>query len=464
MTHPAGPEGDLAGRLRALPSVDRIMAALGHDFPSQILAPLARRAVDDARVRVRAGARVTFEDVVAAARTALESHQRARLHRVVNATGVIVHTNLGRVPLGRPQLEAIIEVAGNYSNLEYDLVAGRRGDRYSHASAPLAALTGAEAALVVNNCAAALLLALTALCSKREVVIARGELIEIGGGFRIPEVLSASGARLVEVGTTNRTRLEDYERAVGPDTAALLKVHPSNYRMIGFTASVEARRLSDLAHKHGLPLIYDLGSGLIEYPDGADWASTEPTVVAALADGADLVTFSGDKLLGGPQAGLLVGRRQLIDEILRHPLLRALRVDKLVLAALEATLDLILRRRTAELPLWALATASSDQLEARARELARRLGGELGAAGIKAEATPARAVAGGGTLPGIEIASWAVALVHPERSAPVVERALRLGEVPVIARIEDERLLLDLRTVPPAEDALLHDLVVRALT
>ena len=464
MTHPAGPEGDLAGRLRALPSVDRVMAALGHDLPSQLFAPLARRAVDDARVRVRAGARVTFEDVVAAARAALETHQRARLHRVVNATGVIVHTNLGRVPLGRPQLEAIIEVAGNYSNLEYDLVAGRRGDRYSHASAPLAALTGAESALVVNNCAAALLLALTALCSKREVVIARGELIEIGGGFRIPELLSASGARLVEVGTTNRTRLEDYEREIGPDTAALLKVHPSNYRMIGFTASVEARRLADLAHEHGLPLIYDLGSGLIEYPDGAEWAAAEPTVAAALADGADLVTFSGDKLLGGPQAGLLVGRRRLIEVMLRHPLLRALRVDKLVLAALEATLDLILRRRTAELPLWSLATASSDQLEARARELARRLGAELGAAGIKAEATPARAVAGGGTLPGIEIASWAVALVHPERSAPVVERALRLGVVPVIARIEDERLLLDLRTVSPAEDALLHDLVVRALT
>jgi L-seryl-tRNA(Ser) seleniumtransferase len=324
-------------------------------------------------------------------------------------------------------------------------------------------LTGAEAALVVNNCAAALLLALSALCANREVVIGRGELIEIGGGFRIPEVLAASGARLVEVGTTNRTRPEDYARAIGPDTAALLKVHPSNYRMIGFTASVEASALAGLAHDHDLPLIYDLGSGLLERPEQAPWTEREPTVAGAIGDGADLVTFSGDKLLGGPQAGILVGRKNLIETMRRHPLLRAVRVDKLVLAALEATLDLMLRHRSEELPLWSMGTASSEELAARASELARRLTEELEPAGVKAEAVPSRAVAGGGTLPGVELGSWAVSVVHPERSAAALERALRLGEVPVIARIEDGVLLVDLRAVPETDDPLLLDLIVTAL-
>jgi L-seryl-tRNA(Ser) seleniumtransferase len=439
------------------------MDALG-DTPPPLSAPVARQAVAEARTRVRRGADVTLEEVVVAARTLLRAAQRTRLQRVVNATGVLVHTNLGRVPLGRAQLDAIASIAGNYSNLEYDLAAGRRGDRYAHAGVPLATLTGAEAALVVNNCAAALLLALSTLCANKEVVIARGELIEIGGGFRIPEVLAASGARLVEVGTTNRTKPEDYERAIGPDTAAVLKVHPSNYRMIGFTASVDARALASLAHDRGLPLIYDLGSGLIERPEGAEWAEQEPTVADAVADGADLVTFSGDKLLGGPQAGLLVGRRNLIEAMRRHPLLRAVRVDKLVLAALEATLDLMLRHTSEELPLWGMGTASSAVLEARAVELARQLTAELGGGGVKAEAVASRAVAGGGTLPGIDLVSWAVSIVHPERSAAAIERALRLGDVPVIARIEDGQLLVDLRAVPTADDPLLRDLIVTALT
>ena len=438
------------------------MDALG-DEPPLLLAPVARQAVAEARTRVRRGADVTLDEVVASARILLRATRRTRLQRVVNATGVLVHTNLGRVPLGRPQLDAIASIAGNYSNLEYDLSAGKRGDRYAHAEAPLVSLTGAEAALVVNNCAAALLLALSALCAKREVVIGRGELIEIGGGFRIPEVLAASGARLVEVGTTNRTRPEDYARAIGPDTAALLKVHPSNYRMIGFTASVEASALAGLAHDHDLPLIYDLGSGLLERPEQAPWTEREPTVAGAIGDGADLVTFSGDKLLGGPQAGILVGRKNLIETMRRHPLLRAVRVDKLVLAALEATLDLMLRHRSEELPLWSMGTASSEELAARASELARRLTEELEPAGVKAEAVPSRAVAGGGTLPGVELGSWAVSVVHPERSAAALERALRLGEVPVIARIEDGVLLVDLRAVPETDDPLLRDLIVTAL-
>jgi L-seryl-tRNA(Ser) seleniumtransferase len=439
------------------------MSALG-DGPPEVLAPLARAAVEKARARVRAGESVTVDEIVAAAQSALRASERVRLQPVVNATGVIVHTNLGRVPLGRRQADAIASIATGYSNLEYDLSAGSRGDRYAHAAAPLAALTGAEAALVVNNCAAALLLALSALCSGREVVIARGELIEIGGGFRIPEILRSSGARLVEVGTTNRTRVEDYESALSPDTGAILKVHPSNYRIIGFTASVEASDLSKLAHSHDVPLVYDLGSGLIRTPPGAEWVAREPTVADALSDGADLVLFSGDKLFGGPQAGILVGRAALIGRMLHNPLLRALRVDKLVLAALQETLNLLLHDRLEELPLWSFATASPEQLEARAREVAGRLSARLEASGVRVQATPSRAVAGGGALPGVEIASWAVEIAHPELSVTDLEQALRGGETPVIARIEEGRLLLDLRTIPADDDDLLVDLVSRSLS
>ncbi|MBA2460359.1 MAG: L-seryl-tRNA(Sec) selenium transferase, partial [Actinobacteria bacterium] len=346
----AGDDG-VSRRLRSLPSVERVARALGPDAPSSPIATaMARLAVDRARARVRAGESLSFEEIESDAVRLLETRSRARLSKIINATGVLIHTNLGRSPLGEKQMEAVQRVASGYSNLEYDIDAGRRGSRYAHARAPLVALTGAQSALVVNNCAAALLLTLTGLCKDREVIISRGELVEIGGEFRIPDVLAASGARLKEIGTTNRTHLIDYERAIGPETGAILKVHPSNYKMLGFTAAVEARALARLARGRGVLFINDLGSGLINSPSHAPWLEREPTVEAAVAGGADIVTFSGDKLLGGPQAGMIVGRSELIDTLARHPLLRALRVDKMTLAALEATFEILLRGTLDELP------------------------------------------------------------------------------------------------------------------
>jgi len=459
----AGDDG-VSRRLRSLPSVERVVRALGPDAPPPPIATaVARLAVDRARARVRAGESLSFEEIESDAVRLLETRSRARLSKIINATGVLIHTNLGRSPLGEKQMEAVQRVASGYSNLEYDIDAGRRGSRYAHARAPLVALTGAQSALVVNNCAAALLLTLTGLCKEREVIISRGELVEIGGEFRIPDVLAASGARLKEIGTTNRTHLIDYERAIGPETGAILKVHPSNYKMLGFTAAVEARALARLARGRGVLFINDLGSGLINSPSHAPWLEREPTVEAAVADGADIVTFSGDKLLGGPQAGMIVGRSELIDTLARHPLLRALRVDKMTLAALEATFEILLRGTLDELPLWRMATASLESLEGRARALAGRLA-PLTDQGVKIEAIASRAVTGGGSLPGEDIGSWAIALVHPERSVDELERALRTGDGPVIARIEDDRLLIDLRAVAPADDDALAASVLAALS
>ena len=315
--------------------------------------------------------------------------------------------------------------------------------------AVIASVTGAESALVVNNNAAAVLVVLAALCSGREVIVSRGELIEIGGEFRVPEVMAASGARLVEVGTTNRTHIADYERAISYETAAILKVHPSNYRLVGFTAAVEAHDLARLAKGRKVAFLHDLGSGLVRAPAGAPWAATEPVVSAAVGEGADVVTFSGDKLLGGPQAGVIAGRRALINKIAKHPLMRAVRVDKMTLAALEATMAMYLEGGADELPLWQMATFPLDALEARARRLAAQVP-EHG--GLVAEAVPSRSVTGGGSLPGTEIDSWAIALSATGRSADELARSLRRATPPVIARIEDDRLLLDLRTVPPTQD------------
>jgi L-seryl-tRNA(Ser) seleniumtransferase len=448
-------------RLRALPAVDRVVERLAAEIPHIVAAEAARVAIQEARTRVQAGADAPgLDELVGAARELVERQRRGLLRPVINATGVLIHTNLGRAPLGEEQLAAVENVARSYSNLEYDLDEGRRGSRYSHARALLTALTGAESALVVNNNAAAVLLVLASLCASREVIISRGELIEIGGEFRIPDVMATSGARLVEVGTTNRTHMGDYERAITQDSAAILKVHPSNYRVVGFTASVPARELARLARGRGIMFFHDLGSGLVASPEDAEWTRNEPPVEAALADGADVVTFSGDKLLGGPQAGVIVGRADLIERIARHPLLRAVRPDKMTLAALEATLHIHLRGASSELPLWRMATSPTEKLETRARTLAEALS-QL--AGVKAEAVPTRAVTGGGSLPGGEIPSWAVAVTHAEKGAEDAERALRFGATPVIARIEDDRVLLDLRTVAASDDARLKQLVADAL-
>ncbi len=447
-------------RLRALPAVDRVVGSMGFGGPQARATAMARRALDEARVEVRQGSEAPdFDAIVDRAGALLIEEERVGLVRVINATGVIIHTNLGRAPMGSEQMRAVNEVAGAYSNLEYDLSEGRRGSRYTHATRLIARVTGAEAAIVVNNNAAAVLLTLAALCSEREVIISRGELVEIGGEFRIPDIMSISGARLVEVGTTNRTHLVDYERAISPDTAAILKVHPSNYKVVGFTSTVPARDLARLATGRGVAFLHDLGSGLVADDAPADFTG-EPLVQVALKDGADVALFSGDKLLGGPQAGIIVGRTHHIIQLERHPLLRVLRVDKMTLAALEATLRLYLDGRTDEIPLWRMARTDADELERRARTIAEGLR-EIGS--IKAEAFPTRSVAGGGSLPGVELGSWAVALLPDRPGASELQRSLRRSDPPIVARVEEDRVLLDLRTVAPDDDRALTAAIRRVL-
>ena len=404
-------------RLRDLPSVDEL--ARGIDDPLAVEA--ARTVLERAREEIRIGAEPG--DLSGRMRDELARARRPRLRRVLNATGVIVHTNLGRAPLAAEAMARVEEVARGYSNLEYDLTAGARGSRQDHVTDILRRLTGAEAALVVNNNAAAVLLALSALAEGREVLVSRGELIEIGDGFRIPDVLARSGARLREVGTTNRTRAADYENAIGEDTALILRVHQSNFRVVGFTELPALRKLAQVARSHELPLVDDLGSGvLVELAD-------EPSAKESLDAGADLVTFSGDKLLGGPQAGIVVGRAELVERLRRHPLQRALRADKLTLAALEGTLALYL---DAPERIPVLGMLRDDGVRARAERLASLTGGTV-------EETVARV--GGGALPLAELPSFACAL-EESLAAP-----LRIGEPPIVGIVRDGKLLLDCRTL-----------------
>ena len=410
-------------KLRDLPSVDEL--ARQSDDPLAVEA--ARKVVARAREQIQRGEEPG--DLGARLQAELTSARAPHLRRVINATGVIVHTNLGRAPLAEAALDRVREIARGYSNLEYDLAAGGRGSRQDHVAGILRRLTGAEAALVVNNNAAAVMLALAALAEGREVLVSRGELIEIGDGFRIPDVLERSGARLREVGTTNRTRAADYEAAIGPETAVLLRVHQSNFRVVGFTAQPSLRELADVAGRHGLPLVDDLGSGaLVDFGD-------EPTARASLAAGADLVTFSGDKLLGGPQAGIVVGRAELVEKLRRHPLQRALRADKLTLAALEATLALALDHPD-EIPVLHMLREPAETVRERAERLAGLVGGEV-------EETVGRA--GGGALPLTELPSFACA-VEEQLAA-----RLRLGDPAVVGIVRDGRLLLDCRTLTDAE-------------
>ncbi|MGZ4315870.1 MAG: L-seryl-tRNA(Sec) selenium transferase [Gaiellaceae bacterium] len=410
-------------RLRDLPSVDEL--ARGSEDPLAIEA--ARNVVARARELIQAGS--DPGDLKAQLQAELSTARSPRLRRVINATGVIVHTNLGRAPLAEAALERVREIGRGYSNLEYDVAAGGRGSRQDHVAGILRRLTSADAALVVNNNAAAVMLALAALAEGREVLVSRGELIEIGDGFRIPDVLERSGARLREVGTTNRTRADDYEAAIGPETAVLLRVHQSNFRVVGFTAQPSLRELKDVARRHGLALVDDLGSGaLVDIGD-------EPTARASLAAGADLVCFSGDKLLGGPQAGIIVGGADLVEKLRRHPLQRALRADKLTLAALEGTLTLAIDAPD-EIPVLRMLREPPEAVRTRAAHLAKLVGGEV-------EETVARA--GGGSLPLTELPSFACAV---EEDLAV---KLRAGDPPVIAVVRDGRTLLDCRTLTDAE-------------
>jgi L-seryl-tRNA(Ser) seleniumtransferase len=413
-------------KLRDLPSVDLLVTdeLVARHGRSVVLAA-ARSALARAREEIQAG----FEpgDIRERVVGELEALTVPRLRRVLNATGVIVHTNLGRAPLSEAALERVIEVGRSYSNLEYDLAAGTRGSRQDHLAPALRDLTGAEAALVVNNNAGAVLLALAALAEGREVVVSRGELVEIGDGFRIPDVLARSGARLREVGTTNRTRVADYEAAIGEGTAVLLRVHQSNFRMVGFTERPPLGDLARLAARRGVVLVDDLGSGALA-PIG-----DEPTPGESVAAGAHLVTFSGDKLLGGPQAGIVVGRAELVERLRRHPLHRALRSDKLTLAALEGTLHGL---RAGAAPVGRMIREPAKAVRARAERLASSTGGEV-------EPTVARV--GGGALPLTELESYACAL--PESLA----ETLRQGDPPIIGVVRDGRLLLDCRTLTDAE-------------
>ena len=402
------------------------MDELARTVDDPLAVDAARTVVARAREELRAG--IDPGDLVSRVRSELSATRRPALRRVLNATGVIVHTNLGRAPLPRAALERVVEAGSAYSNLEYDLAAGARGSRQDHVGRILGRLTGGEAGIVVNNNAGAMLLALAALAEGRDVLVSRGELIEIGDGFRIPDVLARSGARLVEVGTTNRTRAADYERAVGTDTALLLRVHQSNFRVVGFTEQPTVPELAAVAGRHDLPLLDDLGSGaLLDLSD-------EPTVRGALADGADLVCFSGDKLLGGPQAGVVVGGGDLIEKLRRHPLHRALRIDKLGLAALEGTLLLYLdpARARREIPVLQMLHAKATVVRARAERLAAAVGGEI-------EETVGRV--GGGALPLAELPSFACAVDEG------LAEPLRGNEPPVIGIVRDGRLLLDCLTL-----------------
>lgn len=389
----------------------------------------------------------------------IENLRRPRLRPVINATGVILHTNLGRAPLAAPAAEAAARIAGRYSTLEFDPQSGRRGKRHDLVADSLRYLTGAASAAVVNNCAAAVLLMLTALARGKEVIVARGELVEIGGGFRMPEIMRLSGARLVEVGTTNRTRAEDYAAAITPKTAAIMKVHASNFQVVGFTESVELKPLAALARQRQVLLLHDLGSGsLLETT--AYGLAVEPQIQDSLQSGVDLVAASADKMLGGPQAGLLLGRTELIDRVMKHPLARAVRVDKLTIAALTATLDLYLTEAFGEIPIWEMMAASPESVAGRAHAWQSRLA-ELG---VVADVAPGESAVGGGSLPGERLPT-SVLLIRPARgSAADLLRRLRDHEPPVIGRIEQERVLLDPRTVLADEDDQLVDAIARALS
>ncbi len=435
-------------RLSRLPSVDRL---LRHDHASSLLEqygrPLVLQALRDqlesARAAMAAGDPVpSDEDFILAAEQAIAQLLRPELQPIINATGVILHTNLGRAPLSGAARQAMLETAAGYSSLEFDLAHGVRTQRDVHAEPLLRQLTGAPAALVVNNNAAAILLALTALARRKEVLTARSQLIEIGGGFRIPEILRQSGARLVEVGTTNRTDLRDFEQAIRPQTALILHAHHSNFRLIGFTAEPSLAELAALGTKHNLPVLDDLGSGAL-LDTAAFGLGHEPTVQESLQAGAALVAFSGDKLLGGPQAGILVGRKDLIDTLRRNPLARAVRPDKLCLAALRATLvHYLMDEAVRQVPVWQMIAAPESALRQRADRWAQSL-----AAG---EVVPGRSTVGGGSLPEETMPTWllAFALAHPNQLAAW----LRRQSPPVVARVQADHLVLDPRTVFESQD------------
>ena len=440
--------------LRDLPAVHRFLTEASIAGFSALVGPGAVKSavdgvLDEARRATLRGERVPgFDDLLGEVQRRLAVAERDGLLELVNGTGVLLHTNLGRAPLAREALDAVAAIAGGYSNLEYDLELGARGSRYTRAAALLREVTGAEDALVVNNCAAAVLLVLDTFAKDREVIVSRNQLIEIGGGFRLPDVLARSGATLVEVGTTNRVYLYDFERALSARTALLLRSHPSNYAIQGFVADVAAGELAALGRRAGVTTLEDLGSGaLVDL--AAYGLPHERTVGEAVRDGIDLVAFSGDKLLGGPQAGIVVGRAALIARLRANPLLRALRVDKATLAALGATLRLYLQPGgVARIPLYAMLAQPLETLRARAGAICAGLGQRAAAVRV----TDSLAFAGGGALPLATLPSIALA-IRPPGGGDGFARALRRERPPIVARADGDEMLLDLRTIPPERDA-----------
>ena len=447
-------------RARVIPSIDRLcqrpgVAALEEQYGRRAVVEAVRAEADAFRGVMQPDA--TPEDAAAAIESGVTRRLarafRPSLRPVINATGVIIHTNLGRAPLSEVAAAQVARLAAGYCNLEYDLDAGARGRRDTHAETLLCSLSGAEAACVVNNNAAATLLTLAALAAGREVIVSRGELVEIGGGFRVPDVMAQSGAVLREVGTTNRTRTSDYAAAITDRTAAILRVHPSNFTIEGFTERPRVPELAQLASRFKIPLLDDIGSGYLgEHlagPAGSPAAlRDEPWITSTIEAGANVVMFSGDKLLGGPQCGIIAGRRDLVERIRRHPLMRALRVDKMTYAALETTLQAYLAGRPEDVPLGRMIAMSVEQIGARAERLATTLRGtSLTGAVVNGFST-----IGGGSAPGSTLPTRLLQLRHPELSARALEARLRTLDPPIIARIEDNLVVLDLRTVPPADD------------
>jgi L-seryl-tRNA(Ser) seleniumtransferase len=463
--------------LRLLPSVDEVLRheqlneALGA-YPRSIVVAAIREALNEVRVAILSGNTMSvaeggkpacLERVVSKTLTAVKQSVRPNLRRVINATGVVLHTNLGRAPLAKQAIQSVSEVTGNYSNLELDLETGRRGSRYAPLEELLVTLTGAEAALVVNNNAAAVLLTLSTMARGREVIVSRGQLVEIGGSFRIPEVMAQSGAHLIEVGATNKTYPDDYRRAINQNTALLLHVHTSNYRIVGFTRETTVSELVELGREFDLPVVSDLGSGfLIDLSRyGLPW---EPTVQETVGAGTDIVTFSGDKLLGGPQAGIIVGKRIFIDRMKKNPLTRAIRIDKMTVAALEATLRLYLDEEQAlgEIPTLKMLTVSLEQLQQKASELAvllREVAGDR--AQVKLE--EGLSAVGGGAMPTAALPTAVVVVQPVKSSAGELQETLRQGEPAVMGRVQEDKLLLDVRTIGDGELRLLAGALNKAL-
>ncbi|MCL2882090.1 MAG: L-seryl-tRNA(Sec) selenium transferase [Coriobacteriia bacterium] len=462
--------GDMSALYRSLPNIDEILGADGiadviatGELPRDLVLRCAREELEALRSAIAQGKRsepVVLDEVTASVRAAVAAAQQPSLRRVINATGIVIHTNLGRSVLPESALEEVIATSQGYTNLEYDIAAGERGHRGDHVESLICEITGAEAALAVNNNAAAVLLTLAALAAGKKTIVSRGQLVEIGGSFRIPDIMAASGTVMVEVGTTNKTHLSDYAHAVGDRTGLLFKAHTSNYQLVGFTEEVSLVDLVALGAERGVPVVEDLGSGVL-LDLSAYGLPAEPTVQESLAVGADVVTFSGDKLLGGPQAGIICGKRSVLARLRSHPLARALRLDKMTLAALEATLRLYRDPATAVnlIPTLRALTMPMERCRQQAEQLAAALREAADSSGLgpalNLEVCGEMSLAGGGSLPGAEIPTAVVALATEKVSTAALEQRLRALPVPVVARVHEERLLFDVRTLSDDDIELL---------